>query len=176
MKLIFVGPCGVGKSTVAKSLANRVNIAYLNFDEFGTLDMETRKGQVSPFSASRLNLMQSIPNIISSTTYTDFALDIGGDTVFRKTTDNKERFKQVLWVKKTYSSHIIVLTAKKDILLSRFISTKSRNNNDFDEIWENWLIAEPYWQKCGDIVIDTSFLTVDKTIEQIESYLNRSVW
>ena len=174
MKLFIAGPCGVGKSTVAKSLANRANIAYLDFDDIGLLDMQKRKGHVSPFSASRLDLMLSMP-IILTTTCTDYILDMGGDTVFRKTADNNERLEQVLWVKKTYTPHIIVLTAIKDILLTRYTSAKVRIINEFDDIWENWLcIAEPYWQKCWDIVIDTSFLTVDETIGQIESHLNRS--
>ena len=84
MKVVLVGPCSVGKSTVAKLLANRANIVCLDFDEIGIQDMQKRKGQVSPFSSSRLNFMQSIPTIILNTTSTGFVLDIGGDTVFRK--------------------------------------------------------------------------------------------
>ncbi len=176
MKVVIVGPCGVGKTTVAKILANRANVAYFDFDEIGKLDMLKRKGQVSPFSASRLNFMQSIPTIILSTTSTKFVLDIGGDTVFRKNADNDERLAQVIWLKETYTSPITVLTAKKDVLQGRFISTKKRSKNEFDEIWKNWVdIAEPHWKNCGDIFIDTSFLTVDEVIGQIEANLNRCV-
>lgn len=175
MKVVLVGPCGVGKSTVAKLLANRANVAYFDFDEIGIQDMQKRKGQVSPFSASRLNLMQSIPTIILSTTSARFVLDIGGDTVFRKNADNEKRLAQVIWLKETYISYIIVLTAQKDVLQKRFVSTKKRSENEFDEIWKNWTdVAEPHWNKCGDIFIDTSFLTVDETIDQIEANLNRS--
>jgi len=174
MKFVLVGPCGVGKSTVAKSLANRANMAYLDFDEIGIQDMQKQKGQVSPFSGTKLNLMQSIPTIILSTTSTRFVLDIGCDTVFRQNVDNNERLAQVLWLKKTYTSPIIVLTATKDVLRRRFASTKKRSENEFDGIWENWTdVAEPHWKKCGDIFIDTSLLTVDETIEEIEVNLNR---
>jgi shikimate kinase len=175
MKVIFVGPCGVGKSTVAKSFANRANIMCLDFDEIGILDMQKRKGQISPFSSSRLNLMQSIPTLISNPTSTEFVLDIGGGTVFLENADNNERLTQVLWLKETYTSPVVVLSATKDILLRRFVSTKKRSESEFGEIWKNWVdIAEPYWQKCGDIFIDTSFLTIDETIGQIETNLNRS--
>lgn len=175
MKVVIVGPCGVGKSTVAKILANRANVTYLDFDEIGIQDMQKRKGQVSPFSASKLNFLQSIPTIILSTTSSRFVLDIGGDTVFRKNADNDERLAQVIWLKKTYTSPITVLTAKEDVLQRRFVSTKKRSENEFGEIWKSWTdIAEPYWKKCGDIFIDTSYLTVDEIIMQIEANLNRS--
>jgi shikimate kinase len=169
MKVVIVGPCGVGKSTVAKLLADRANTPYLDFDEIGIQDMQKRKGQISPFSASRLNFMQSIPTIIPNTTFAKFVLDIGGDTVFRKNTDNDKRLGQVIWIKDTYTSPIIVLTAKKNVLQKRFVSSKKRNENEFDAIWQNWTdVAEPHWKKCGDIFIDTSFLTVDEIIRQIE--------
>ncbi len=106
MNLVLVGPCGVGQSTVATSLANRANMIYLDFDALRIADMQKRKGHVSPFT----------------------------------------------------------------------ISAKKRSENEFDEIWENWLdIAEPYWQPCGDTFIDTSFLAVDDVVAKIEAMLNRSI-
>lgn len=172
MKVVIVGPCGVGKSTVAKFLANRANTPYLDFDEIGIQDMQKRKGQVSPFSASRLNFLQSIPTIIPDTTFAKFVLDIGGDTVFRKNVDNDKRLAQVIWLKETYATPIVILAAQKDVLQKRFVSTKKRSGNEFDEIWQNWTdIAEPNWKKRGDIFIDTSFLTVDEISRQIETNL-----
>ena len=172
MKVVLVGPCGVGKSTIAKLLANRADTPYFDFDEIGIQDMKKRKGQISPFSASGLNLMQSIPTIIPNTSSVRFVLDIGGDTVFRKNTDNDKRLAQVIWIKDTYTSPIIVLTAKKNVLQKRFVSTKKRNESEFDEIWQNWTdVAELHWKKCGDIFIDTSFLTIEETIRQIETIL-----
>lgn len=169
MRIVIVGPCGVGKSTVAKFLASRANTLYLDFDEIGIQDMQKRKGQISHFSASRLNFMQSIPTIIPNEPFIKFVLDIGGDTVFRKNANNDERLAQVIWLKEAYTSSIMVLTAQKDILRKRFISTKDRSNNEFDEIWQSWVdISEPHWKKCGDVFIDTSFLTIDEIIRQIE--------
>jgi len=168
MKVVIVGPCGVGKSTVAKFLANRANTPYLDFDEIGIQDMQKRKGQISPFSVSGLNFMQSIPIIIPNTTSAQFVLDIGGDTVFRQNADNYKRLAQVIWLKETYTSSIVILTAQNDILRKRFISTKNRSDYEFDEIWQNWTdISEPHWKKCGDIFIDTSFLTINEIIGRI---------
>jgi shikimate kinase len=173
MKVVLVGPCGVGKSTVAKCLANRVKIPHLDFDEIGIQDMHKRKGGISPFSVSRLNFRQSIPTIIPDAISTSFVLDIGGDTVFRKKADNKERLSQVFWLKETYNCHIIVLTANKEVLHGRFVPAKNREQSEFDEIWQNWIdVAEPYWKKCGDTFIDTSYLTVTDIMGQIEAFDN----
>jgi shikimate kinase len=174
VNLVIVGPCGVGKSTVAMSIARRANLSYLDFDALGLVDMQTRKFQFSPFSVSKLNFRQCLPPLISSVTSAGFVLDIGGETVFRKNVDNHERLDQVLWLKETYTSFVIVLTASRNVLLNRFISAKNRSASEFDRIWDDWVnIAEPYWQKCGNIFVDTSFLAVDEIIVQIEAILNR---
>jgi shikimate kinase len=167
MNLVFVGPCGVGKSTVAKSLAEKTNMMYLDFDEVRSKGMEKYKEPFSPFSVSRLNLRKILPLIIQNETSSNFVLDIGGGTVFRETADNDERFAQVLEVKKTYNARIIILSAKKDILMSRFISVKGRKFYE-ENTWESWInIEEPYWKKCSDVYVDTSFLRVDEIVEKI---------
>jgi shikimate kinase len=168
MNFIFAGPCGVGKSVVGKSLANRAKLKYLDFDALGITDMEERKGSISPFSRTGLNFIKSIP-MIMDTSVEGYVLDIGGSTVFHEKVDNNERLQQVLWLKHTYLAKIIVLAATKEILVNRFISDESRNKLDFDASWDEWLnIAEPYWRKCGDEYIDTSFLTVSDVVTQME--------
>lgn len=89
MNVILVGPCGVGKSVVGKSFANRAKLIYLDFDALGVADMEKRKGENSPFSRSRLNFRQSIP-IIMDTTIGRYVLDIGGSTIFHAKANNNE--------------------------------------------------------------------------------------
>lgn len=172
MNVLLVGPCGVGKSVVGKSFANRAQLKYLDFDALGIEDMKKRKAGKSPFSRTGLNFRQSIP-IIMDATIRGHVLDIGGSTVFYANADNNERLEQVLWVKETYAAQIIVLTATKDTLANRFISDESRRITDFDAIWDEWSnIAEPYWRQCGDEFIDTSFLTVNDVTTQIEIIMN----
>ena len=172
MNVIFVGPCGVGKSVVGKSFANRAKLKYLDFDALGIADSKERKGGISPFSRTGLNFRLSIP-IIMNTTIGGHVLDIGGSTVFYANADNNERLEQVLWVKETYAAQIIVLTATKDILANRFISDKSRRATEFDAVWDEWSdIAEPYWRRCSDKSVDTSFLSVNDVTTQIEIVIN----
>jgi shikimate kinase len=172
VNVILVGPCSVGKSVVGKSFANRAKLKYLDFDALGIADMEERKGGISPFSRTWLNFRQSVP-IIMDTSTRGHVLDIGGSTVFHANADNNERLEQVLWLKETYVAQIIVLTATKDTLANRFISDKSRSIADFDATWDEWSnIAEPYWRQCRGVFIDTSFLTVNDVITQIEIIIN----
>ncbi len=165
MNLIMAGPCGVGKSAVSKLLSDRLSMMYLDFDEIGTIDMKTRKGSVSPCSVSKLNLMECLQPHLDKITV-DFIMDLGGDSIFRPHADNENRLEQIYWLKKAYSCRLIVLVAQEDTLRHRFLCSKGRDNgknDNFDDLWVNWLIiAEPYWQKCLDLLIDTSSLTVDE--------------
>lgn len=172
MNVILVGPCGVGKSAVGVSFANRAKLKYLDFDALGIVDMDEHKVNKSLFSRRWLNFRKSIP-MIMETTVGGYVLDIGGSTVFHANADNNERLEQVLWLKETYVAKIIVLTATKDTLANRFISDKSRRITDFDAIWDEWSnIAERYWRQCRDESIDTSFLTVNDVTTQIEIIMN----
>ena len=166
--MLISGPCGVGKTAVAKILTRRTGIFYIDFDELGVIDMKKRNPSISPFSTSFLNLKECLPPIINKVS-DKFILDIGGDSVFRHNVNNDDRLEQILWLKKTYSTHIVILTAIKNILIQRFISTKSRKIIEFDRVWTDWLtVVKPNWQRCADLIIDTSFLTANDTSYLIE--------
>jgi cytidylate kinase len=167
--VILAGPCGVGKSAVSELLTHKMGMRYLDFDTI-------RSSKNYPLcSLSKLNIIECLSSELNCNTRR-FVLDIGGDTLFRKNADNNERIAQVMCLRETYAAVVIVLTANKDALQRRFVSTKNRTENEFDEIWRNWKdIAEPYWKKCGDIFIDTSFLTINETIGKIKTTLKDNV-
>jgi shikimate kinase len=166
---------GVGKSTVAAALAIRANMMELDFDMLGIRDMEQPNAHESPFSATKLNLRQSLPQIVSSTS-TGFVLHFGGETIFRNRVDNNQRLKQIVWLKQSYSARIVVLTATKDVLLGRFVSTRSGRDDDFERTWVDWLsVSCPRWRQCSDLFIDTSSLAVDDVIRQIETGLSGTI-
>jgi len=161
MKLVVVGPCGVGKSRISRIIAENANVVYIDFDEIRAADMNRRRGQVSPCSVSRLNLRKCIPYVLDP--YPEgFILDMGGDTVFRSNADNENRFEQVMWLKQTYSASITLITAEEKELCQRFLASKNRGAEEFDNLWQNWqTIEEPYWRRCADVVIDSTGLSLD---------------
>ena len=152
MRMIIVGPCGIGKSTIAKLIAYHKKIECLDLDELKLT------GQVNrlPCSISYLNLKECLKDILDRQSH-GFVLDIGGGTVFRKDRDNTERLQQVLWLKQAYEAKIIVLFAQQQTVQRRFLSVKSRKIDEFTKVWEAWLkIEKPFWQQCADHFIDTT--------------------
>ena len=121
----------------------------------------------SPCSVSRFNLRECLPSVLNALAE-EFVLDIGGDTVFRPNTDNDERRQQVLWLKRSYSALIVVLTAGKECLFQRNSNGKNRTLTEFELLWLDWkTIGEPNWFSCADAVIDTTDKTINESVDEI---------
>ena len=172
MNIVIAGPCGVGKSTIAQSFAQKTGLVFLDFDELRAVEMSRKKEGFSPCSVSKLNLKECLPSLLN-TISTGFVLDIGGDTVFRPNANNDDRRDQVLWLKKTYSAQIVVLTAEREILYQRFTASKNRGTREFDVLWIDWeSMGEPYWLSCADLIVDTTHQSISDTLKQIEENQN----
>ena len=168
MNIVIAGPCGVGKSTIASSFAQKAGMVFLDFDDLRAVEMGRKREGFSPCSVSKLNLKECLPSILD-TLSTGFVLDIGGDTVFRPNANNDDRRDQVLWLKKTYSAQKVILTAEREILFQRFTRSKNRDTSEYDTLWIDWKsIGEPYWRSCADLVVDTTHQSICNTIQQIE--------
>lgn len=166
-RYIIGGPCGVGKSTIAQLMADRYGIKHLDLDEIGSDDMKKRAGQISPCSTSFLNLEDCLSEILN--VYKQgFALDVGGDSIFREGKDNQERVNQVLWLKHNFDAKVIVLFAKKSVVSQRFLSTKNRGASEFNPVWQAWnKIEKPHWQRCADKFIDISSFSPERVLQTI---------
>jgi len=169
MNIIIVGPCGVGKSKVSELFAREAGLIYLDFDKIRS----TKKSL--PCFLNELNILECLSPEINEAS-PGFVLDIGGGTVFQPKFDNDNRLEQIVLLKKTYFSKIVMLIANQNILFERYKNTKkdisSKNQtqvcNNFKEMWNNWLVIEqPYWQRCAEKIIDTSAFNQSNTIEKI---------
>ena len=172
MNIVIAGPCGVGKSTVAKPLAEQVQAEYLDFDEIRA----TKKNSI-PCMLSRLNIIECLSSELALFKL-GFVLDVGGGTVFRPNTDNVERMRQVRQLKNLYLARVVVLTADRDTLFKRYmnskpdVSSKNENASYFENALSNWKVTEqPYWEQCAELTIDTTLLTGKDTIKMIENGL-----
>jgi len=170
MNIVITGPCGVGKTTVAKTLIHRTGMEYIGFDERGIARVN------SPFASMWLNLRECLPLLVKDKSKR-FVLDFGFGNIFRSKVDNIERLDQVRWLKQEYSAQIVVLTAKKDIVHKRFNKFTNRHKLDlFDKLWKDWLTYEiPNWRKCADLLIDTSSLTKNDTRDRIFTKYKKSL-
>jgi shikimate kinase len=167
MNIVIAGPCGVGKSTVAQSFAQGNGLVFLDLDDIREEDNSKRKFGFSPCSVSKLNLRECLPSFLNALAK-EFVLDIGGDTVFRPNADNDERRQQVLWLKRSYSAFLVVLTARRERLLQRYSTGKNRDLSEFEVLWLDWkTIGEPNWFSCADAVIDTTYKTINESVDEI---------
>ena len=125
-------------------------------------------------SLRNLDLLKCLSNELKFASE-GFVLDIGGDSVFRLGVDNKDRLNQIIDLKKTYSGRLVVLTANRNVLLERYINTKSKgignslqNEMYFQSLWSNWLNVEKrLWEKCADFFIDTTSLGTKQVVNKI---------
>ncbi len=74
MNIVISGPCGVGKTTVAKTLTHRTGMEYIGFDERGIADLEKRVN--SPFASMWLYLGECLPLLVKDKSKR-FVLDFG---------------------------------------------------------------------------------------------------
>jgi shikimate kinase len=178
MNLVITGPCGVGKSTIAKSIADRMGIVFLDFDEHRATEMGNTYLGHHPCSVSYLNLKECLYTKLEKIS-TNFILDIGGDTIFRLGVDNEDRKNQIQCLKTRYSARIVLLTSERDVLFRRFSGCEKRKLKginglleEFDVLWKDWLsIGATYWTSCADLVLDTTISSVIDTIKQVERIL-----
>ena len=174
VKIILAGPCGIGKSTVARHVDASVlkNIIHLDVDMIREQSYKKYKGQPSPCSLHSLDLKKCLESTLDLYS-TGFILDIGGTTIFRNEANNEERIKQIGWIKENYGAFVIVLIAEKCALYQRFQAAKAgRTIDEFEQVWEEWqTIEEPNWKRCEDYRIDSTSLSVVKTVELIQDHL-----
>lgn len=150
VRILLSGPCSVGKTLVAREMVSRCpDIEHIEHDSLKRSDgfrcMPSDFDADSCFSPSLKSCKRG------------FVIDLGGDTVFRSRANNEDRLKQMKAFKEKHDVTLVLLTAKYDVLLNRFVGSKDRNKDEFKDVWHNWKsIEEPYWRQCADIVIDTS--------------------
>ena len=155
-KILIAGPCGVGKTTVSRILAEKLNFSFIDHDE-----MKEKTSQ-SPFpcSVSKLDLDVCLSKSLELTGNPDaFIFAVGGDSVFHVNIDNKDRLMQLLFVKEKFCLTILLMVAERSVLESRFHKVSGRSG--FSAVWDNWQnIERQYWEKSADIIIDTSNLVI----------------
>jgi shikimate kinase len=157
----------VGKTAVANILATRISMTALDFDE-----IRAKHVHMPEFRLSSLNLVRCLP-ILLRLAPTGFVLDVGGDTVFRPNAKNDARLTDLQQFKNASASLVVVLTATRDVLLKRFLSTKGRSLATPNHPWEDWeRVAAPYWAQCADFSLDTSSLDPNQVASRIELRVN----
>lgn len=145
---MLVGPCGVGKSKAARAIGQlRHAIKAIEHDALKHL---------SPCSVSAFDLFACFgPHIVSTE---QFVLDVGGGAVFRSGVDNEARLRDVVKFKRQFSTKVVMLVARRDVVLERYLQSPGSVKKYFEHDWREWVeLEKPFWEKCADFSpLDTS--------------------
>lgn len=157
-RLFIVGPCGVGKTTVAERIESIYGLTHLNLDGYRRGYPATSSG----CSLAHLDLRACLAPFLESQPG-GFVIDVGGDTVFRRTVDcNEARLQQVVELKRDHGIMVVILDGGEAVVRARFLLCKSRHPDEFDGSWRDWSeVGGPWWRKCADRVVDTSGVRLD---------------
>lgn len=148
LRLLLAGPVSVGKSTVAESLCSaQPHVRHIEHDRLKRSNVSCGVGGFDPERCFA-------PQIEAGDT--GFVIDIGGDSIFRASADNRYRLRQLVDFKEKHGVTVVLLTATRDTLRRRFLSSKERTEDEFVPAWTEWQVAEPFWNRCTDIRVDTS--------------------
>jgi hypothetical protein len=152
IRIVLVGACGVGKSEAAREIGRlRRAVQVIEHD---ALKHSTK--QASPCSVSAFDLFACFSSHIVSTE--QFVLDMGGGVIFRSGIDNEARLQDVLRFKRQFSVKVVMLTARRDVVLERYLQFPGSFEKYFERAWCEWVEIEgPFWEKCVDFSpLDTS--------------------
>lgn len=168
---IITGPCGAGKSTIAKGLANDIkNSVYIDVDE--VRDM-IKNGYASPVkytkeSKKQLNLGKK-NTIDLAINFLNAGFNVFIDDVLETKAETNNYLKKL----KNYQVHIFLLLPKKRVLSNRDV--RRRKNKvmgkralELHDIFTK-RISEKKWH-----ILDTSNHTVKQTKKEILSILKKS--
>jgi hypothetical protein len=152
-RMIIAGPCGSGKTYLSALIIQRLpSVQHIERD---VIDRPIGVRQ-DPCSIGFLNLNDCFRDSISSA-IGGYIIDMGGASIFRRSADNEERLSQLSKFKRDNEISVILLTPTKAVLKSRFVGSKNREAEEFEDIWASWKsVEEPYWAKCADLIIPIS--------------------
>ena len=151
VRIMLVGPAGVGKSDAARAIHDACPaIEHIEHDS-----LKPEGPGLSPCSVSGFNLTECFgPHVRRAP---QFVLDVGAGCVFRAGVDNETRFREVQEFKAQHSLQVVLLTARREIVLERYLTFPGSFEKYFESAWLGWnQIEGPYWARCADFTIDSS--------------------
>jgi len=168
MNIILVGFMGTGKTSVAKKLAQVMNMEYVSTDEL----IEKKEGvSINDIFAGKgefyfRDLEKGIIGEISN--LDDIVIDAGGGVMINQENVNNLKANGV----------IICLQADSDTILERMKDKKDRPLLNVDDklakINELLKKRNAYYQKA-DYFINTSNLSIDEVVKRIQGFLKKSL-
>ena len=166
--IIIVGITGVGKTTIGKFLADKLNKKFIDLDKYIEIscgvDIPTifeLEGELGFRDRETIALSQVIHES------SDYVLSLGGGCVVRA--ENR----QII----TRNNNLVVqLMADIDILVERLSRSPNKrplltNQNLSQKIESLYAFRREFYESVSDITINTTHLKPHQVIEQVERFL-----
>jgi shikimate kinase len=167
LKIVLIGPRGSGKTTVAKQLAQHLQLQLISMDTIIT----NRAGMTIPALVRRYgwNRFRDLESAVAA----DLAdcdhciIDTGGGVVLRDL--------NTVYLKR--NALVILLIADPATLINRIKEDRMRPaltpNNSFTEEMETILTArQPLYEAAADYIIDTSTHSIEQVVDDILHYIH----
>jgi len=169
MKLIIVnGPTGIGKSTVAKKIHEKLPLSFL-------LDIDAQRRYISKYKENRKESGEL--SLVVSRAIANEYLKSGHDVIIDKVIVNTTTALGFIELGKKHNADIyeFILNSSRETLIKRAEERGYRDESlltpeRVERFWEE--IQEYIKDNPEAIVIDTESLDVDSTITMTEGYIS----
>ena len=168
MRFIFIGPRSIGKSTVGKALAQKLNFEYFDFDEYVELklngiDQHIENNSVESYRIEEEKILKKFVSELPE----KCVVSVGGGTIASQFKDVSKRNVEIL--KK--NGKIIYLSPSEDkkeaieILFER--EQKRKGDKDYSETVKLFEIRKPIYEKIFDVKIEVKNKSLSEIVDDI---------
>lgn len=168
MKIIIVGPRSIGKTTIGKSLAKRLRIKYLDFDEIvgkklKSIDNHIKNYGIESYRKHENKILKKVILELPK----KCIMSIGGGTITSQF--SKLNNRNIKYIRK--EGMIIYLSPsenyKEAIKILNKYEQKRRGGKNIEETTKLFMIRKPIYDKIFDIKITTKQKSNKKIINEI---------
>lgn len=168
MRFIFIGPRSIGKSTVGKALAQKLNIEYFDFDEYveeklNGIDQYIKDNSVESYRIKEEKILKQFVSELPE----KFVVSVGGGTVASQFKEIRQRNINIL--KK--NGKIIYLSPSEnrkeatEILHER--EQKRKGDKDYSETQKLFELRKPIYEKIFDFKFEIKNKSPSEIVKDI---------
>lgn len=165
--IVLIGFMGAGKTAVGKSLAQKLSLSFVDTDHL--IEKRTGKKIKDIFAEQGEEVFREMETEVVKEVsgQRNQVIAVGGGAVLRE--ENVEALKE--------NGVLVYLKADPSTLFERTKGTQKRPLLEVpsvkDEIKRLLSIREEVYQKVADIIIDTSGLSVQEVVSEVEKEIGR---
>ncbi len=168
MRFIFIGPRSIGKSTVGKELAQKLNLEYFDFDEYveeklNGIDKYIKNNNVKSYRIEEEKILKQFVSKLPD----KFVVSVGGGTV-------ASQFKEISQINVNLLKKvgkIIYLSPSEDIKEATEIlhdrEQKRKGDKDYFETLKLFELRKPVYENIFDLKFEVKNKSPSEIVRDI---------